>query len=216
MNFEAITNTIINKITVSKSTLLYITIICLFLIHSCKEDPSSYCPSYSTNYRTLIASAINQTPYFTNKAFDTVSFASDKGDTVTFVKTKTDSSWYCEDDYSNPNCPKNNANCYQTLHNTYKSIKGNGSFDVKMFLYNELGYNILRIIFNNDSYSVDYNLIDDKNTIGYKQKLLFNNRTFTDVLEIDSTFSKSNIYLNKGLGLFRMEYFVSNINWTKL
>jgi hypothetical protein len=186
------------------------------LIQSCKQDPSSYCPSYSTNYQTLIASAIDQTPYFTNKAFDTVSFASDKGDTVTFVKTKTDSSWYCEDDYSNPNCPKNNANCYQTIHNSYKSIRGNGSFDVKMFLYNELGYNILRIIFNNDSYIVDYNLIGDKNTFGYNQKLLFNNRIFTDVFEIDSTFSKSNIYLNKEFGLFRIEYFVNNIIWMKL
>jgi hypothetical protein len=199
-----------------KTKLLYITILSILLIPACKQDPSSYCPGYSTNYQTLIASAINQTPYFNNEAFNTLSFASDKGDTVTFVKTKTDSSWYCEDDYSNANCPKKNANCYQIIHNTYKTIKGIGSFDVKIFLYNELGYNILQIVFNNDSYKVDYNLIGDKNTIGYRQKLLFNNRIFFDVLEIDSTFSKSNIYLNKGQGLFRMEYFFSNINWTKL
>ena len=177
-----------------KIQLLCISIFTILLIHACKQDPSSYCPSYSTNYQTLIASAIDQTPYFTNKAFDTVSFASDKGDTVTFVKTKTDSSWYCEDDYSNPNCPKNNANCYQTIHNSYKSIRGNGSFDVKLSYRTATSVNSLDVTFNDRLYrGISNSAIGVKNLDCYIGDKVINGKTYKNVTMLG--FTNSNIFL---------------------
>ncbi len=115
-------------IIIKLKLLSMITII--MLTQSCSKDNNnsqSYNPK--NYYFYLTAAQLNQTPYFTNKAFDTISFVSDKGDTLTFVKTKTDTSWYCERTTSNPD--NNDQNCYQKLHNTYTTIKGNGSFDVK-------------------------------------------------------------------------------------
>jgi hypothetical protein len=195
-----------------KIQLLYITILSILLIPACKQDPSSYCPSYSTNYQTLSASTINQTPYFTNKAFDTLSFASDKGDTVAFVKTKTDTSWYCEDDNSNPNCPKKNANCYQILHNLYKIINGNGNFDIKLSSQTATSVNSLDITFNDRLYrGISNSAIGVKNLDCYIGDKVINGKTYKNVTMLG--FTNSNIFLNNNYGLLKVEYFNDNINW---
>lgn len=118
--------TLNNNIGMKLKLLSIITII--LLTQSCgKEEYPNV--EHKTNYYYLTAAQLNQTPYFTNKAFDTINYASDKGDTLTFVKTKTDTTWYCEDGSGNPNTGYD-KDCYQTIHNTYSTIKGNGSFKV--------------------------------------------------------------------------------------
>lgn len=121
----------------------------VLLFQSCTKNNSQY-NSPKTTYYYLTFAQLNQTPYFTSKAFDTISFASDKGDTLTFVKTKTDTTWYCEPTTNNPD--NKDQNCYQTLNNTYTTIRGNGSFDVK------LGFDgsvyVLKLSFNNNYYSL--------------------------------------------------------------
>ncbi len=163
------------------------------------------CPKYATNYQTLSTSAINQTPYFTNKAFDTISFVSNKGDTLTFVKTKTDTTWYCEDDNSNPNCPKEKANCYQALHNTYNTIKGVGSFDVK---HSRKGYgfnNGIEITMNNTTFLFGDDQVGLSSYWTFKNEITINNTTFNNLIVIypnsyDSLTAEG--YINKNSGLF--------------
>ena len=117
------------------------------LLQSCTKDPEPYNNVPIITYYYLSAWQLNQTPYFTNPAFDTISFACNKGDTLTFVKTKTDTTWYCERTTNNPD--NNDQNCYQTIHNTYSTIKGNGSFDVKFFKKtSEASINTIYINFN--------------------------------------------------------------------
>lgn len=116
-------------------------------MQSCVKENSTQRYNPKNYYFYLTSAQISQTPYFTNPAFDTISFASNKGDTLTFVKTKTDTTWYCERTTSNPD--NNDQNCYQTLHNTYATTKGNVSFDVKFFKKtSEASINTIYINFN--------------------------------------------------------------------
>ncbi len=191
-----------------KTKLLYITIFCLLIIQACKRDNTdSGCPSYSTNYKTLTLEAINQTPYFTNPAFDTISFASDKGDTVIFVKAKTDTAWYCENDNSNADCPKENANCYQVLHNSYTTIKGVGNLDIKHSKKTIEFPDLIEITFNDLHFKVrDYR-------IGLKEKPYFlsivkGNKTYYNVIIIypnlnESTIAEAFINIENGCFNFR-------------
>jgi hypothetical protein len=43
---------------------------------------------HKTNYYYLTAAQLNQTPYFTNPAFDTISFTSDKGGYLNLCKNQ--------------------------------------------------------------------------------------------------------------------------------
>jgi len=87
----------------------------VLLLFSCEKPDPNGCHNSVIFYNYLTAAARNQTPYFTNPSFDTLSFASDKGDTVIFVKTKTDSTWYKEEIRGNPACDWD-KNYYQVLH----------------------------------------------------------------------------------------------------
>lgn len=189
-------------------------IIIILLLQSCETDHTGGgCPKYATNYHTLSTSAISQTPYFTNKAFDTISYASNKGDTLTFVKTKTDTTWYCEDDNSNPNCPKEKANCYQVLHNTYTTIKGNGSFDVKLsYKTKNNGLYLLDITFNERLFGgISNDAIGIKSSTDYFDDLIINGKSYKKVIKLG--YINCNIFLNNSYGLFKFEYFNNNINW---
>lgn len=202
----------------SKIKLLYISIIGLFLItQSCKRDNTdSGCPSYTTNYQSLSIGAINQTPYFTNPAFDTISFASDKGDTITFVKTKTDTSWYCENDNSNADCPKENANCYQVLHNIYTTSKGVGYFDVKHSLKNSNNYDRIEININTMYFSF-YDRFIGSTTFGtYKNSITINNKLYFKAIKVYEAFedvSTSSVYLNKDYGIIQLFDIKTNTFW---
>jgi hypothetical protein len=192
-----------------------LTIIILF--QSCETDHTGGgCPKYDTNYQTISASAISQTPYFTNKAFDTISFASNKGDTLTFVKTKTDTTWYCEDDNSNPNCPREKANCYQTLHNTYATIKGNGSFDVVHSKKNNELPNLLEITLNNLILKVEDYRIGSKNGTIYFDNIIKGNNLYTKAIKFFHNLNDSNIgegFINKDFGCFTIKNNLTNVEF---
>jgi hypothetical protein len=181
------------------------------LIQSCVRPYDPDCPKFSTIYTYLTASAINQTPYFTNPAFDTISYASDKGDTVTFVKTKTDTSWYCENEYpSGPDCGAQ-KHCYQILHNTYATIKGIGSFDVKLINNNS----VITIIFMDNIFSLYNDKIGVKTPKGYIDNITFNNKIYNKVtfLEGIGNVNDCNAYINVTYGLFRFEFLTDKVNW---
>jgi hypothetical protein len=112
--------TIMNKTSYILSAFIVFTM----LIQSCSKENNSI-PVIDV-YCYLSSNQLNQTPYFTNKKFDTISFLSSQGDTITFVKTKTDTTWYGERSSNNPDNPS--MNYYQIISNKYNTIKGNGSF----------------------------------------------------------------------------------------
>ncbi len=108
---------------------LFSIITLIMLTQSCTKNNDG-CFTPKDNYFYLTTSQLNQTPYFNNPAFDTINFTSEKGDTLIFVKTFTDTTWYNSNGQGNPDCGYD-QNYFQTTHNTYATIKGNGSFDVK-------------------------------------------------------------------------------------
>ncbi|NDC31180.1 MAG: hypothetical protein EBZ58_09655 [Bacteroidetes bacterium] len=202
-----------------KIQLLCISIFTILLIHACKQDPSSYCPSYSTNYQKLGLEIINQTPYFSDKAFDSIRFINDKSEIVTFVKWNVDTSWYCTNDYSNPNCPKNNANCYQIINNTYNTIKGNGNFGVKIEKMSTQGYpNNIRIKVNDLNFDLDIGWFDT--SFGYEyyignvvlNSVKYENAIFAYSILGDT--SSSSIILNKTFGLLKFNNKAQNTTLT--
>jgi hypothetical protein len=159
--------------------LLLITLF-VTLLQSCTKDPEPFNNVPLNTYYYLTAWQLNQTPYFTNKAFDTISFASDKGDTLTFVKTKTDTTWYCE---RNSNNPSNlNQDCYQTIHNIYNTIKGVGSFDVKhsrKISYKDFT-NIIQINFNSFYFSFFESVINDNTYKQFIGTIQINNKIYNN------------------------------------
>jgi hypothetical protein len=173
---------------------------------NCSKDPyNPGCGTKQTYYYTLTSSALKQTPYFTNPAFDTISFASDKGDTLTFVKTKTDTTWYYEKGNGDTDCGYD-KNYYQTIHNTYNTIKGVGNFHVKHNKKtNKSLSNVIEIRLN-DYYFIFGDIeIGNKFYISYLNSFSINNRTYLDCLyEYNNQNRLINIkaYVNKSNGLF--------------
>jgi hypothetical protein len=168
-------------INTKNSKLLGAFFIMLFMQSCLKEEYDKV--EHKTNYYYLTAAQLNQTPYFTNPTFDTISFASDKGDTLTFVKTKTDTTWFCEKGSGNPNTGYD-KDCYQTLHNTYATIKGNGSFDVEHVLRNGPYRKILNININNNAFE-PYD--DQIGLIGYptyKSEITILNKKYYSLIAI--------------------------------
>jgi len=195
--------------------LIFLLTLFVMLLQNCSKEPDLPSGNPITKYEYLTAGALNQTPYFTNPAFDTISFASDKGDTLTFVKTKTDTSWYCE----NQSLASNYKICYQTIHNTYTTIKGVGSFDVKhsrKIDYKDLT-NIIEINFTNLYFSVFDERIGLKDSPFYVDSILFNTNYFYVALYVFHNFTFSDIgkaYCNKKFGLFHIEDKQNITNWT--
>jgi hypothetical protein len=192
-----------------KPKLLSIITIIL-LTQSCSKDNNDSLPVENTYYY-LTAAQLNQTPYFTNPDFDTISFASDKGDTLTFVKTKTDTSWYKENGLGSPDCGYD-QNFYQTLHNNYATIKGIGSFDVKHWKQN-IGSDINFIDFeiNNVLFHIYESTIIDTKASNYIAQLTLNNKIYTDCHYF--TLNNLKIHLNKNFGIFFIEDLSSNIKY---
>jgi hypothetical protein len=209
------------QIIITKNSKLFGALIMMLFIQSClKEEYDKV--EHKTNYYYLTAAQLNQTPYFTNPTFDTISFASDKGDTLTFVKTKTDTTWYCEKGWGNPNTGYD-KDCYQTIHNTYATIKGNGSFDVKHSkdgnnFYNRVLPNLVVIKFNETYFLVQDYYIGSKIGGTFYESLIKGNNTYKNVIDIFHNLNDSSValgYINKDFGLFSIndklndtEYFI--------
>lgn len=97
-------------------------------------------------YFRLTEEQLKQTPYFTNQAFDTITFISNHNDTLIFKKNFIDTTWYSVRPFFNANFFEN----YQNVTAHYIAIKGNGGFSVTNSLreYNEPSQ-LLTIKFNN-------------------------------------------------------------------
>jgi hypothetical protein len=199
-----------------KIKLLTLLLICFILTQSCEKPDPNGCHNAVIFYNYLSDAARNQTPYFTNPAFDTISFASDKGDTLIFVKTKTDSTWYKEEIRGNPACDWD-KNYFQILHNTYTTIKGSGTFDLRHSKKNNSGnIDIIELHFNDFVfYTGDYAINDIKHPrfLGniIKNQYTFNNSMYTYNNYKDSTSAIS--YLNQTFGTYYIEDKVKKMTW---
>jgi hypothetical protein len=200
-------------INTKNSKLLGAFFMMLFIQSCLKEEYEKV--EHKPNYYYLTTAQLNQTPYFTNPNFDTISFASDKGDTLTFVKTKTDTNWYCENGSGNPNTGYD-EDCYQTIHNTYATIKGNGSFDVK-HVFKDGPYNkFIEISFNNTAIFINDWIIEDKTYPTYIDNISIRNKNFTYLTRVTINNGIENTaltYLNKKYGLFYFEDLKSNTQY---
>jgi hypothetical protein len=186
------------------------------LLFSCEKPDPNGCHSAIIFYKYLTAVARNQTPYFTNPAFDTLSFASDKGDTVTFVKTKTDSIWYKEEIRGNPACDWD-KNYYQVLHNTYATIKGIGSFDIKHSAKNSTS---ITINFNTNDFFVNEIWLSPSTPYKYKiGNLTVKNTLFTNTIyayRVLGDTSSNSIIMNQQFGIIKLNDKSNNLYWTIL
>jgi hypothetical protein len=203
-----------------KIKLLPLLFICFILIQSCEKPDPNGCHNAVIFYNYLSDAARNQTPYFTNPAFDTISFASDKGDTLIFVKTKTDSTWYKEEIRGNPACDWDKE-YYQVLHNKYTTLKGNGSFDVKLSKKTKDGsLNAININFNDIDFDIDLGWLNP--SFGYSYFIglsVINNRNYINTIyayNILGDTSSSYIIINKDNGLLKLNNKNDNTVWTLL
>lgn len=130
--------------------ILYLLPIVL-LFTTCRKNGSK--PADQHFYYYLTKEQLSKTPYFTNPAFDTLTYISNQNDTLVFAKTKTDTLWYISSVFD-PGGTADKYYHYQQLRNSYFTLKGEGKFEVK---YNTksiavgLGYplpNFIEIIFN--------------------------------------------------------------------
>lgn len=195
---------------------LFSIIILILLTQSCVKENSTQSYNPQKYYFYLTAAQISQTPYFTNPAFDTISFASNKGDTLTFVKTKTDTTWYCERTTSNPD--NNDQNCYQTLHNTYATIKGNGSFDIKHILKGSSYSNKIEYNFNNLRFWAYDDWIGWNGFSTYQENDFINNFNFKSSITIyitpNDTLISDKGFINKDYGLYSVHIKNENKRYT--
>jgi hypothetical protein len=199
-------------INTKKIKIFGVLFMVLFLQSCMKEEYDKV--EHKTNYYYLTTAQLNQTPYFTNPTFNTISFASDKGDTLTFVKTKTDTTWYCEQGSGNPNTGYD-KDCYQTIHNTYATVKGNGSFDVTHYKKEGGITDIIYLGLNNNFLSFGDDQIGYKGYWTFRKSISVSNKSFSNVIIIypnnyDSLVAEG--YVNKDLGLF---YYVDKLNNTQ-
>jgi len=193
----------------AKNHFNLIAILFILCLASCTEEGG---PCKTTNtYHTLSAEQLNQTPYFTNPLFDTVSFASNTGDTLTFALQKIDTTWLIKDINTNPHKECGEYYHHQTITAKYKTIKGSGAFEVSMF-YESLGlsqyaYPYLSIKFNGFKVGLDLDY-----TIDIKQTE-FNGHTYFDLALVDNRPSYR-LYLNQTHGLVRIGFNNDAQVWT--
>jgi hypothetical protein len=193
-----------------KLLLLYIAS-CFF---ACKPEPTP--DQYNYNY--LTAEQLAKTPYFTNPAFDTLTYVSNQNDTVVFAKTRVDSGWYKTIDAS----PGNNYTVYhyyQQLTAKYQTIKGEGSFEVvhskRGNAFKTIALDLLKISFDK------YNFYIQDQFLGINHKSIIDSvnidgKTYFQVTEVfkdlqDST--KSRMFINKSFGAFYIIDLINNISY---
>jgi hypothetical protein len=126
----------------------YLKFTLLLFIISCKEKPEYADMPDTHTYHYLTQEQLSKTPYFTNPAFDTLTFLSNTNDTLIFVKLKTDTFYHKTSRSDCPDCPVN-YDYYQQLSNKYTTIKGNGKFEVRHILKDYTTSNAVLVNFNN-------------------------------------------------------------------
>jgi hypothetical protein len=106
--------------------ILILITINLLVFGGCEKHSD---PKEVYKYYYLTPSQVAQSPYFTSKKYDTLSFFNTLGDTFTFAKIKTDTAFVKESSTEFGSEVTTYYN-YQYLHNTYQTLKGNGKFEV--------------------------------------------------------------------------------------
>jgi hypothetical protein len=179
--------------------LLLITIATMLFLGACKREPVTSNPTVT--YHRLTQSQLNKTPYFTNPSFDTLTFLSNKGDTLIFKKLRTDTTWYYFRTQGAPGVTIS-EDYYQTLHNTYQTLKGNGKFEVRQEL--EIGSEIY-FNFNNVNFEISDHQIGRTSYPTFREEFQINNKVFKNVLTMYQTFgdtSSNEAFLNQQYGIF--------------
>ncbi len=186
-------------------TLIYIIAI-LLLFGACKPEPIESNPTIT--YHRLKTEQLNKTPYFTNPDFDTLTYLSNKGDTLIFAKLKTDTTWYYIRTQGAPGVTLN-EDYYQTLRNTYQTIKGNGKFEVRHVLNDDISsIPYISIVFN------QFNIEFHEYTLAFRQfptfvdSIFVNNKFYYNLTRYtlnDGTESIAITYINNPFGLFYVD-----------
>jgi hypothetical protein len=170
------------------------------------------------NYNYLTAEQLFKTPYFTNPAFDTLSFVSNQNDTVVFAKTRVDSGWYREIDF-NPGVEYTSYRYYQQISANYQTIKGEGSFGVvhckKGHTFNSIASDFVKFSYN------DYNFYLNDRFLGINHKviidsMLLNNKKYYQVTEFFNNWVDSisvRAYINIDYGVFHILENKNSKNW---
>ena len=183
---------------------ILITIVVTITLQTCKPDDGPKPCNSTTTYHYLSADQLSKTPYFTNPAFDTISFASDRGDTVTFALKKIDTTYYIEDTNINPNRICSYWQYHQNIIATYNTIKGSGSFMVKQILKDADNNDIVMISLNNSLlYYHDY-WIGQLDHPGYKDLLILNNNSYQRIYKITLNETNSYFVVSKDFGLIQL------------
>jgi hypothetical protein len=209
--FVKLLNLLLNMKTTTK--LLSILFLIMLLL-SCDKDTVPFNKEPLNTYYYLSEWQLNQTPYFTNPAFDTISFASDKGDTLTFVKTKTQTTWNCERTSNNPS--NFMQDCFQRIHNTYATIKGIGSFDVYQIETSKYSDSYVLLKFNDKIFYYDDVAIDYFLFPRFIGDIVKNNKSFKNVIYLYHSYSDSLnaiSYANKDFGVFYIDDKINNLNY---
>jgi len=186
-----------------KNILLSVFILVNFI--SCKPDPERIPDKHIYYY--LTAEQLAKTPYFTNPAFDTLSFVSNQNDTVVFAKTRVDSGWYREIDF-NPGVEFTTYHYYQQISANYQTIKGDGSFGVVHSKKLAGGYtDQIEFTFKNLIFYARDNRIGTNNGTIYFEAITLGGKIYFKVNKYYYDRSKSNIaecYLNNEYGLIQI------------
>jgi len=194
--------------------LLLLLIASLF---ACKPEPEPIPDKHNYNY--LTAEQLAKTPYFTNPAFDTLTFVSNQNDTVVFAKTRVDSGWYREIEFD-PGVEFTKYHYYQQISANYQTIKGEGSYKVihskKINSFFGAETDLIQILFANYEFGVFDRHIGSTTYVGFIGDFRHNNIHYEKVLYTDfkGDLKKARAYLNKDYGVFYVLDSINNKNWT--
>ena len=196
-----------------KLLLLYIA----FSFFACKPEPDRIPDKHNYNY--LTAEQLAKTPYFTNPAFDTLTYVSNQNDTVVFAKTRVDSGWYREIDF-NPGVEFTTYHYYQQISAKYQTIKGEGSFGVVHILRNyETTSEIIKVQFKGINFGINANWFDS--SFGYNYYIgdtLINGNSYNQTIKVfaNCDITSSTLVLNTVLGAIFINEVSSNTFWNLL
>jgi hypothetical protein len=197
-----------------KLLLLYIA----FNFFACKPEPEEVKPNQHL-YSYLSKEQLEKTPYFSNPAFDTLNFVSNLNDTLTFVKTKTDSGFYEENYKDYPSGPTNYL-YHQFIQNSYKTIKGEGSFWVRHSKkMSNQSKDILKINFNQFDVQFFDRTLADESFPTFIDSISINDKTYYNLTRYTINNGIENIavtYVNNKHGMFYINDLKSQIIWVLL
>lgn len=205
----------LNQITMK--TINIQPLLLLFLIwYGCKQEDKEPCDAPVENKYTLSDYAKSKVPYL-KAEFDTLSFASNKGDTLVFVRQPVTYGWYYTEIKAGPGCTQS-RNYYENYGAKYICIKGSGSFEFrhgKMLYVNyslnntaskEL-YDVIELFFNGIHLIYSTNSLDDQKHYSYIGDTLVDGKMYKSSIYQYHEWSFSDYgkgLINQDYGLFQL------------